>query len=135
MVVLYGAPPMPDAPAPVGWNLSATATYLPMSARAAWRLRIAATNNQALPVDPGRHGLSFTLNGQPSMAAELAFTNGAREHAWVELPPGQTVSDERALGTSLFAAPGTYWIVLLHEGREVARVVVRVVPDPAQIAR
>lgn len=137
----YGAPPRPprDAPAaPAGavrWYFGASATTLTMSERAQWRLQIGAVNPNEGPVDPARHQLSFTVNGQPSMAANLAFSNGVMAAAWTRLESGQSARDERALGAALFEAPGVYEVVMRHADREVGRARVTVTADAAQIAR
>lgn len=130
----YGAPPTPRVPevpdaaaAPtIVWSLSSTGASLTMAARGPWRLQIAATNRGDATVNPQRQRLTFTLNGRPSMVTDMAFGNGAMEHAWLALAPGETVRDERALGEALFNAPGEYDVGMRYLDVEVANLHVRV---------
>lgn len=133
----YGAPPTPptpvlpsaDADAPsITWSLTATAAELPMSARAQWRLQIAATNQGDATVNPQRHRLSFFVDGRPSAVTDMAFGNGGMVREWLALPPGATVRDARELGESLFTAPGDHEIAMRYLDVEVARLRVRVTP-------
>lgn len=130
----YGVPiqhPTPEelALTAVAWALTVSDTTTNMASRETFRLGISATNGGSGPVRPDRGRLGFFVNGERSMAAELAFSNGATDRTWSELAPGATARDERALGTSLFPAPGEYDIELRQEGRVVGRQHVRVVAD------
>lgn len=134
IVAPYGAPPDPR-PEPdthavasdVAWELTASSATLAMDARATWRLRILATNRGTSATDPARGQLTFLVNGRPSMAADLAFSNGVMTLDWTSLAPGATARDERALGAALFEAPGDYELTLQHGGVTVATLRVRVV--------
>ena len=90
------------------------------------RLQVAATNQGDATVNPQRHRLSFFLDGRPCTVADMAFGNGAMEHAWLALAPGETVRDERALGEALFNAPGEYDVGMRYLDVEVANLHVRV---------
>ncbi|MCE9579034.1 MAG: hypothetical protein K8W52_38270 [Deltaproteobacteria bacterium] len=105
------------------WQLRAVPPRLTMKDRAAFRLRIEVTNTAAAPVDASDGYATFTLDGQASQALDLAFGNGGREARWRALPPGDTVSDERAMGEDLFPAPGAYAISAAIDGVRVATTI------------
>jgi hypothetical protein len=87
-----------------------------MADRAGFRLRRTATNEGSSAADAMRASASFTVNGVTSMGLDMAFGNGGRESRWAQLPPGESVHDERAMGESLFEAPGSYMIVMSVDG-------------------
>lgn len=108
------------------WQISAHPARLTMAQRARFRLRRSVTNRAREARDAMRSTAEFTLNGESSMALNMAFGNGARESVWAELPPGRTVFDEREMGESLFPAPGTYVIEMTVDGETSSvEVVVR----------
>jgi len=108
------------------WTITAHPAHLTMAQRATFRLRRTATNEGSGPLDAMHSSAQFTLNGEASMALDLAFGNGARESLWSALPPGRTVFDEREMGDSLFPAPGTYVITMTVDGQTSSvEVVVR----------
>jgi len=130
------APPVAPRPVPAAsaldgdleWRLTASATTLSMAERADWILRTEATNRGAEPVDFFESGFaSFFVNGEPSMGLSLAFGNGLAPAEWSSLAPGATAAPERAVGESLFPAPGDYEIVMTH-GMALVGLVVHVTP-------
>lgn len=117
----------------VAWRLTsepATAT-ITMSQRRGFRLWMEARNAGPRTADTERDRVEWSLNGERSMMLDLAWGNGAREHAWYALPPGGHVREARDMGEHLFPAPGSYELAMRLDGRVVARLRVRVVADPA----
>ena len=110
--------PGPAAHAASGlrWALTASPNPVTMAGRAAFRLERRVTNEGASPADAMTPSASFTINGAPSMALDMAFGNGVRESRWAALAPGETVSDARDMGESLFPAPGDYVIAMTTDG-------------------
>lgn len=122
------AEPEPEVSASgLRWTITAHPARLTMAERATFRLRRTATNEGIGPLDAMHSSAQFTLNGEASMALDLAFGNGAREMRWTAVPPGESVFDEREMGESLFPAPGTYRIAMTVEGT-TSTVEVRVDP-------
>lgn len=111
----------------VRWELSAEPTQLTMAQRGTWVIRIAATNVGTEPVNPDQHAGEFELDAQPHHGLNLWFGNGVRSSAWSDLPPGETVTDERTPGEQLFDAPGTYVLSYRH-GSALTSVTVAVTP-------
>ncbi len=112
----------PAAPAPavastLRWELIAVPARLRMAGRDAFRLRRQVTNTGSEPADAFASLPSYAVDGAPSMALDLAFSNGAVDMRWHALPPGETVSDERDMGMALFPAPGDYEIAMTVDGQ------------------
>lgn len=103
------------APSHLRWELIAEPTPLSMRHLDRFLLRVVATNEGAATESPLSHALSFTVNGESSMIADMAFMNGVSPMTWSALPPGESEQTERALG-DLFSAPGTYEISVTVEG-------------------
>jgi hypothetical protein len=91
-----------------------------MADRASFLLRRQVTNTGTAPADAMTPSASFTFDGAPSMELDMAFGNGARESRWAALPPGDTVRDDRAMGESLFATPGSHTITMTVDGVSVS---------------
>jgi len=113
---------VPAAPAPVvastlRWELVAIPARLRMADRAAFRLRRQVTNSGSAPANAFDSLPSYTVDGAPSMALDLAFSNGAVDMRWQALPPGETVFDERDMGEALFPAPGDYELAMTVDGQ------------------
>jgi hypothetical protein len=108
----------------VRWRLEAAPALLTMAQLEQFQLTVRATNQGTSTVDPQHMGCgqgsnpclssSWRLNGGADFALGLAFGNGVREQRWSALPPGETVSDSRRMGESLFSAPGRYTITYQH---------------------
>ena len=126
MISAYGAAPM-IAASEVAWELTASATTLPMSDRRRWRLRVAATNRGTRNAEPPLFDCHFWVNGVAAPAIDRAF-QFSHSREWSFLRPGATAQLEAALGAALFEQPGDYEITLRHAGVTVAAVRVRVVP-------
>lgn len=135
----YGVPiPPPDVTPPeapqiatgavLGWELLGSANPLTMSQRASFRLTVAVTNRGRGTADPGRDVLRFRVNGQDSMALDMAFGNGLRSTEWSRLPPGRRVTDARDMGETIFPRPGEYTLELVAGEQVVATLRVRVRP-------
>jgi hypothetical protein len=109
--------------------LSAEPLELSMGDRRAFKLTVAATNQGEALADPRFDLTRLLVNNQPSMAWNLAVSNGVRPAAWSALPSGKTVSaDLTMLGEALFPAPGEYTLVLERNGVALAPIRVRVIP-------
>lgn len=121
----------------IRWRLEASPSELRLAQRAAFRLSIHATNMGTRTIDPQHGGCvvgsspclssSWLLDGAPSHALDLAFGNGIREARWSALPAGESVSDARHMGESLFGRPGRYTVTYRHGSAE-ASVLVTVKP-------
>ena len=112
---------MPAAPT-LTCKLLVSSTELAMKQRRAFTIGVEVTNTGKATVATrlSSGGCTLKVNGQPSMAWNLAIGNGARNVDWDDLPPGKTVSLRWPLGEALFPAPGAYHLVLLCAGQEVA---------------
>ena len=111
-----GAPTMPS---PLAVKLLASPTQLTMAQRPKFMVGVEVTNRGPTPVDPQLStGCRLTVNGQPSMAWNLAIGNGAREASWYAVPPGQTATMSWPLGAELFDQPGDYHLVLTLGGQQ-----------------
>lgn len=108
-------PPPPSAPG-LAWQLTALPGTLPMAQRASFLLGVVATNQGAAVEHPIEHVMGFTVNGAPSIMLDFAFGNGISPMTWADLPPGASERSERAVGESLFPAPGDYEIVVTIDG-------------------
>jgi len=109
--------------------LSAEPLELSMADRRAFKLTVAATNQSEALADPRFDMTRLLVNNRPSMAWNLAVSNGVRPAAWSALPSGKTVSaDLTMLGEALFPAPGEYTLVLERNGVALAPIHVRVIP-------
>ena len=97
------------------WELLAVPARLTMADRESFRLRRQVTNEGAATTD-ATPTATFTVNSAASMTLDMAFGNGVRASLWAALPPGRTASDDRAMGTSLFTAPGDYVITMATDG-------------------
>ncbi|HLP92145.1 MAG TPA: hypothetical protein VK184_26590 [Nostocaceae cyanobacterium] len=70
---------------------------------------------------------ALLVNGEPSLAWNLAISNGVRDESWWNLKPEETVTASWHLGEALFLQPGEYNI-LLRYGSQDSSVRVRVTP-------
>ena len=122
-------PRQPDLPrdGDVEWGLRASSLRVPMARRDRWRLTVVVTNRGRTPIDPQMTMTEWTVNGENDITLSNAFTNGAHDASWSSLPPGQTATDDRDLGESLFLEPGEYEIVMTH-GAARRSLRVRVTP-------
>ena len=119
----------PDAPpGTIAWTLTVQPARVRLARLRDVTIRISARNRGNTTVDPGRHPLAFTIDAEPSMALDMGFGNGAMERAWIQLPPGQTVLDERIGFDGLVSAAGRHVIVMSKDGTELARAVLDVRP-------
>jgi len=107
----------PAAQDTLAWRLIVEPERLTMAHRADFFIHVEATNGGDETVDPQMHAGTFEVNGETSMALELAFSNGIEPAAWSALRPGQTVRASRQMGESLFSSPGDYAIVFTHLGQ------------------
>jgi len=81
--------------------------------RGAFRLGVTATNHGDTGVDPGLFGLRLLVDGEPSMAFDLAVGNGVVPAGWDFLDAGATTKPVHwPLGEALFPAPGEYRLLL-----------------------
>jgi len=64
----------------------------------------------------------WTVDGQESMTAGLAFGNGTMEQKWMSLPPKQTATSERELCQDMFPKPGKYTVVFQIGSDQVSAV-------------
>ena len=124
---LVSADARADAP-DIRWRLLAEPAEVRFAERGTVRITIEATNAGKTTVDPEQHLGQWTLQGEPHMGLMLWFGNGRRVLEWFALPPGQTVTDTRTSGESLFEAPGTYTIAYIHPAGHVATAEVVVTP-------
>ena len=110
--------PPQDPPELAGleWSIESVPETLSMSERSEHVIRIRATNRGTRTVNPLEAALSFRVNGEESFALINAFGNGVRASGWSALPPSETVSDERAMGETLFPEPGRYEIAVEPPG-------------------
>ena len=108
--------PTTEAVSALSWQLVAEPSALSMDQRADFRLRVVATNPGSVVEHPIEHGMTFAVNGTPSVMLDMAFGNGLSPMTWSDLPPGATESSERGVGESLFVAPGDYEITMVIDG-------------------
>lgn len=111
---------------PVFW-IEAEPHELTMAERSEFMLSLFVHNTGFEAVDPEASGGRWTVNGEPSIVIDLAFSNGVQPAGWSELRPDRRAHDDRQLGESLFEAPGEYEIRYQREDGTDAgvRVVVR----------
>lgn len=94
-----------------------------MAGRARCRVKVMVTNEGTQNATPRAVSGQFVVNGQPSMGADLAFSNGTIEPLWMSLPPKQTAVMEREVCDALFPAPGKYTVGYRVGNNEVTAVV------------
>jgi hypothetical protein len=100
-------------------KLLASPTQLTMAERSKFLVGVEVKNHGQAAVDPQLStGCELTVNGEPSMAWNLAIGNGARDATWYKLPPGQTATMSWPLGTDLFDKPGDYHLVMTLAGQQ-----------------
>jgi hypothetical protein len=110
------------------YRLTASSTSITMADRDTWELRIEATNVGTTPVDfIAVNQPTFRVDGEPSMALNMAFGNGGVPSTWAALPPGVTANPAR-VGVSVFDAPGDHTIEMTTSGGAVVSLVVHVAP-------
>lgn len=110
----------------LAWWLEAEPADLTMDQRESFRLRLRVENTGPRVTPPEEHRGQWLVNAEPATGIDLAFSNGLREAAWSSLAPGDAASMERALGESLFEAPGYYEIRYRREDGTDAGVTVTV---------
>lgn len=122
-VIAPAAAPVALAPAPVpasgsglAWELIAVPSTLTMAQRGSFLLRVIATNGGNAVEHPIEHGMAFTVAGESSMLLDFAFSNGLSPMTWSDLPPGASEESARAVGETLFEAPGDYEIAATIDG-------------------
>jgi hypothetical protein len=93
-------------------KLLASPTQLRMAERSKFMIGVEVINHGTTVVDPKLSRCRLTVNGEPSMAWNLAIGNGAREPTWTQLPPGETATMSWPLGIDLFDKPGDYHLVM-----------------------
>lgn len=93
-------------------KLLAAPRQLSMAERSKFMIGVEVVNRGATVVDPKMASCRLTVNGEPSMAWNLAIGNGAREPTWTQLPPGETATMSWPLGLDLFDEPGDYHLVM-----------------------
>jgi hypothetical protein len=100
-------------------KLLASPTRLSMAERSKFLVGVEVVNHGSTAVDPQLStGCRLTVNGEPSMAWNLAIGNGAREATWYRLPPGETATMSWPLGDELFDEPGDYRLVMTLAGQQ-----------------
>ncbi len=108
------------------WTIEVEPDPMRMDQRSECRVRLSVTNTGTEAAGPPLpHGL--TVNGQPSMVLTMAFGNGAMGPRWMSLPPGETVSTERAGCEHYFEAPGEYIIGFPQGGADLTTTL-RIIP-------
>ena len=109
-------------------RLLAAPAQLSMAERDRFRLGVVATNDGTREVAPGLFALHLLVNGERSVAFDLAVGNGVVPAGWDVLEPGaSTPVVEHALGEALFPEPGEFRLELVggdDEARAEARTVV-----------
>jgi len=130
----YGIPPelIPQRPSPpqvrsLSWLITVSGR-VSMAGRAGALLEISATNRTSTAIRPERHRLRMRVNGVPSPAFDLAFSNGIVGPGWDAIAPNAQARDGRRLLEGLMPAPGEYMLVLEWDGHPVARRSVTVTP-------
>lgn len=113
--------PPPAAPSSLRWKLEIAPSTMSMAGRAKCRIKVTVTNEGSQNATPIAYSGQFTVDGQPSMGADLAF-NGAIEPLWMSLPPKQTAVMEREACEALFPAPGKYTVGYRVGNNEVTAV-------------
>jgi hypothetical protein len=118
----------PDAATADGIDLGLIArpTQLTMQTRSSFVVGVELTNRGASVIETqmSTGGCTLTVNGAESMAWNLAIGNGLRTTDSDRLEPGKTFSMSWPLGEDLFAAPGSYHLVLSVAGHQATADVV-----------
>jgi hypothetical protein len=100
-------------------KLLASPTQLTMAQRSKFMVGVEVVNRGSAPVDPQLSTrCALMVNGEPSMAWNLAIGNGARDASWTMLPPGKTATMSWPLGEDLFDKPGDYHLVMTLAGQQ-----------------
>jgi hypothetical protein len=107
------------------WKLTVTPARAKLAGLDQVVVRYAVTNRGVEPINARAYSLEWFVDGEPSMALGMAFGNGGFENKWLALPPGDTVDDARE-GVAITDAPGEHVITLVHLGRELGRVTLKV---------
>ncbi|MBL8741730.1 MAG: hypothetical protein JNK04_11570 [Myxococcales bacterium] len=98
----------------IRWGLSCTPAKLTMATRDKLNVEISATNETKETLDTLRQRLSFKNEGRARLS--FAFGNGHRDKKWTALPPGETLTESRAMGEALLPRTGDIEITLFNDG-------------------
>ncbi|MEQ8997201.1 MAG: hypothetical protein RID53_11960 [Coleofasciculus sp. B1-GNL1-01] len=93
-----------------------------------FKISLTATNQSDEVTNPELHLVKLFINGEQSMAWNLAISNGLREEKWFALPAGDRVSMSWSMGQSLFPTPGEYTLVPSYKDKELEPIQVHVLP-------
>jgi hypothetical protein len=83
-----------------------------MDERANFKIGMEARNVGDEAINPKLYESELLVEGERSLAWNLAVSNGLREEAWWNLEPGKTVTASWSLGEAMFPQPGKYEVVL-----------------------
>jgi hypothetical protein len=98
---------------PIQVRLLVAPARLSMSERDDFRIGLVATNTSDAAIDPHLYATRLLVNGEASVAFDLALGNGVMPAKWDVLPAGDTTpAAEWWLGPALFTEPGDYLLML-----------------------
>ena len=101
---------------PIEIRLLVSPVRLRMDERNRFRVGLVATNTSAEAIDPQLYAARLLVDGEQSVAFDLALGNGVTPAQWDRLAPGATTpAVDWPLGEALFPGPGRYRLELRIE--------------------
>jgi hypothetical protein len=108
--------PPPEPPPRIRVELTATPLDLTLATLPTLMIDGAVTNLGDRPVETHIWASKMLVDGESSLAWQLAIGNGTRDPRELSLPPGERVEFSRNMGDSLFQTPGDHTLVLRVQG-------------------